>query len=99
MASKFEITVEHEDGAIEEVVADQRDCVAFELKHKVGTIRAMEELTFFFMQWIAWHALKRQKTIDKSYDTWASDVVEVRDTEAESVDPGKPEALEESTSI
>jgi hypothetical protein len=97
MANRFEMAVEYEDGREEEVTSDQRDCVAFEKKFKIGTPRAMDEMTFQFFRFITWHALKRQKRTDDTFDVWDQQVVGVEDAEADVPDPTKEEASDEST--
>lgn len=77
------------------VRADQRDLAAFELKHKVGSRKAMDIMIMVFFRYIGWAALRRTGQIDSglSYDEWDKTIVSVEEVEEEDQpDPTTPAA-------
>lgn len=95
----FDLTVEYEDGSTEQVRADQRDCVAYELKQRIGTNRALDEQPVVFMRWIAWHALKRLGKTDLTREQFEKVTVSVDSDEGpEDADPTSAAASGDSSS-
>jgi hypothetical protein len=72
------------------VTADQRDMAAFERFHKVGTSKAMEEMTMIFFRYLGWCALRRTNQTNVGYDEWDKTIVSVEppdEKETEVPDP------------
>lgn len=90
----LEVWVENQEEPLS-VRADQRDMAAFELEHKIGVSRALDEMQMVFFRYIGWHAMRRLGKIDAGIgkDKWLENVIsiEVADDE-EPVGPGSPAA-------
>ena len=90
----LEIWVENQEKPLE-VRADQRDMAAFELEHRIGVSRALDDMQMVFFRYIGWHAMRRTGKIDAAIgkDKWLENVisVEVADDE-EPVGPTSPAA-------
>jgi hypothetical protein len=90
----FDLAVHYEDGSTASVRADQRDMAGFELKHRIGVTRAMDELQTVFFRFIGWHALRRTGRLEQgeTFEDWDARTVEVEpaDADQESPDPGSP---------
>ena len=79
------------------VTADQRDMAAFERFHKVGTSKAMDEMTMVFLRYIGWCALRRTNKTQVGYDDWEKTIVSVEPPDDEDIalqdsDPTNPAA-------
>lgn len=75
MAMTFDMVVDYDDGTTQDVRADQRDCVAWEMREKTGTSRAMDEKPMIFFRFITWHAMKRQGLTELGRDAWEAIVI------------------------
>ena len=54
MATSFTLTVENSDGATVDVVATQRDIVAFERAERISVSTALDEMPTAFFWYMAW---------------------------------------------
>ena len=72
--------------------ADQRDMAAFELEYRVGTQRAVDEMTMVYFRFLGWHAARRLGKLAPglSRDDWLKTVVSVEPLGDEEPDQGNP---------
>jgi hypothetical protein len=59
------------------VTVDQRDMAAFERFFKVGTSKAMEDMTMTFFRFTGWLALRRTGQTNIGFDDWEKNVISV----------------------
>jgi len=93
----FDLEIQYEDqDAVDEVRADQRDMVAFETKYRIGTTRALDEMTVTFLRYIGWHAMRRLGHTKDQFEEWEKTVTSVsepeeqEDGEGEDANPTNP---------
>lgn len=93
----FELRAEMEDGAVHDVVADQRDLAKWEVQPFGTSMEEMKSRLATAMRFLAWSALTRQGDIELKWVEFDARCIEVGDIpEAEAsgapdaVDPGKP---------
>lgn len=83
------------------VRADQRDMAAFEVEHKVGFAKALDDMPMVLFRFLGWHAARRlgKVTPGTAKDAWLETVISVEpEGDEESVDPGQPAASAEPSS-
>lgn len=99
-ASRIRLVIEHEDGAVLEVVADQRDMVKFEAEAKMSYIAGLRDATTTLMRSLAFHALRRTGQLDEKVkrSDWENTVPSVVFEMVGTADPTKPEAPGETSS-
>lgn len=97
MSMIWNLEAELEGGRTLEAHADQRDLAAFECEpFGMSYINYMAR-PMTFLRYLAWHAGRRQKAHDLTWDQWCEQCVNVRDMdegkeEAPEPDPGNPAA-------
>lgn len=96
--ARYRCTITAADGIETEVIADQRDVVKFERDEKINFNTAVEQMATALSWCLAYYASKRTGVIDGkvSRDEWEAGVVQVDLVVDEPVNPGNPEASEDS---
>jgi len=98
-----DFAVEYEDGTVQTVRVDQRDWQAFELEYRVGTARAMNEMTMTAFRAACFYALRRTGQIpgERKRKEWDATVIEAMpadDDEEELPKAGSPDPFGEPSS-
>lgn len=78
---KINLQVQFEDGTSQEITANASDLVAFEDKFNVSIARLGTESKLSHLMFLAWHASKRQKKTDKSFEEWLDGIESIGDSD------------------
>lgn len=95
LTTQLKIWIEDQDEPLL-VRADQRDMAAFELEYKMGTSKAIDEMSMTFFRFLGWHAARRTGKIpkDAKQDEWLDTVIEVESADGDEAlvgaDPTNP---------
>jgi len=79
ITTDLEIWIDDQDEPIL-VRADQRDMAAFEVEYRIGTTKAIDEMSMTFFRYLGWHAARRTGKIQRKSDGTLPDRDEWLDT-------------------
>ena len=71
---QINLQIKYTDGASKEISANAADIVAFETHFQISVARLEQNVMLTHLLYLAWHAEKRAKATDKTFEEWLETV-------------------------